>query len=147
MSALVLLSALPMVKRAITTRFWCVVTPHRVRHAFARARIVSRQGKLPVILMIRPTKLGERLWVWLRAGTSPGNVERASDLIAAACWARSVRIQRDRYRASLIVIDVLRRGDAKTPRDASRPEADTTPEWVIGTVHHLDAKYRSDLSP
>ncbi|MGW5264434.1 hypothetical protein ACWEQG_25955 [Microbispora sp. NPDC004025] len=112
----------PQARREVAGRFWCVVTPHRVRTACAEALIVSRRGKLPVILRTRPEPFGERLWVWCRAGTSPGDLERARDVIAAACWlAREVRITRDPHRTSLVIVDVLRHSG----RPASREPAET----------------------
>ncbi len=100
----------PQARREVAARFWCVVTPHRVRKACAEALIVNRRGKLPMILRTRPEPFGERLWVWCRAGTSPSDLERARDMIAAACWlAHGVRITRDPHRTSLVLVDVLRR--------------------------------------
>ncbi|MFI7030712.1 hypothetical protein ACIBK1_18570 [Microbispora rosea] len=106
----------PQARREVAGRFWCVVTPHRVRKACAEALIVSRRGKLPVILRTRPEPFGERLWVWCRAGTSPGDLERARDMIAAACWlAHEVRIARDPHRTSVVIVDVLRRAGRPVP--------------------------------
>ncbi|MEV4295604.1 hypothetical protein [Microbispora rosea] len=106
----------PQARREVAGRFWCVVTPHRVRKACAEALIVSRRGKLPVILRTRPEPFGERLWVWCRAGTSPGDLEQARDMIAAACWlAHEVRIARDPHRTSVVIVDVLRRAGRPVP--------------------------------
>ena len=108
----------PRARREVAGRFWCVVTPHRVRKACAEALVVNRRGKLPVILRTRPEPFGERLWVWCRAGTSPGDLERARDMIAAACWlAREVRITRDPHRTSLVIVDVLRYSGRPVPEE------------------------------
>lgn len=51
----------PQARREVAGRFWCVVTPHRVRKACAEALIVNRRGKLPVILRTKPEPFGERV--------------------------------------------------------------------------------------
>ncbi|GAA4563257.1 hypothetical protein [Planotetraspora kaengkrachanensis] len=103
---------LPQARREVEARFWCVVTPHRVRRACAEALIVTRKGKLPIIVHTKPEPFGERLWIWCRAGTSPGDLERARDLIAASCWlASDVRVMRHPDRASLAIVDVVRRAE------------------------------------
>jgi hypothetical protein len=103
-------AVLPQARREVEARFWCVVTPHRVRKACAEALIVTRKGKLPIIVHTKPEPFGERLWIWCRAGTSPGDLERAHDLIAASCWlAKDIRVLRHPDRASLVILDVIRR--------------------------------------
>ncbi|MBO3744638.1 hypothetical protein J5X84_01065 [Streptosporangiaceae bacterium NEAU-GS5] len=105
----------PEARRRLAARVWCVITTHRVRKAFAEGMVVTRRGKLPVIVCTRPEAFGERLWVWCRAGISPRDVEETRELIAAACWfASEVRVWRHPQRASLVVIDVVR------PRAADR---------------------------
>lgn len=112
----------PQARREVAGRFWCVVTPHRVRRACAEALIVNRRGKLPMILRTRPEPFGERVWVWCRAGTSAGDLERARDTIAAACWlAHGVRITRDPHRASLVIVDVLRYAGRSVPEEEGEP--------------------------
>ncbi|WP_157099642.1 hypothetical protein [Microbispora sp. ATCC PTA-5024] len=108
----------PQARREVEGRFWCVVTPHRVRKACAEAMIVTRRGKLPMILWTRPESFGERLWVWCRAGISPGDLQQAHDVIAAACWlAKGVRVLRHPRRASLVIVDVIRRDEHPAPEE------------------------------
>src|SRR5690348_18067157 len=39
---------------------WCVLTRHRLQRLCYQARLHTREGRLPLILWIRPTKVGER---------------------------------------------------------------------------------------
>ncbi|MEW9532735.1 hypothetical protein [Microbispora sp. NPDC049125] len=112
----------PQARREVESRLWCVVTPHRVRKACAEAMIVTRRGKLPVILRTRPEPFGERLWIWCRAGISPRDLEQAHDVIAAACWlAREVRVTRHPHRASLVVLNVIRRPEGPVLEEEPPP--------------------------
>jgi hypothetical protein len=105
---------------------WRVVTPHRVRTGCEHAWVQSRHGRLPVVLRCRPTGFGERLLVWCRAGIVASDLETASDVIAAACWAKDVRvIPLDRYR-HLLILEVIRRDAAPRIRDSSEHDPAST---------------------
>ena len=76
-AAIGIIFAVPWSRRFITRRFWCVLARHRFHRLCWEARLHTRAGRLPVVLWTRPTKVGERLTVWCRAGIS------ADDFIAA----------------------------------------------------------------
>jgi hypothetical protein len=59
----------PQARRDVEARFWCVVTPHRVRKALAEALTVTRRGKLPIILYTRPEPFGGAAVAARRMGT------------------------------------------------------------------------------
>ena len=40
-------------RRFLVARWWCIVTPHRVRTGCAQAWIHSRYGKIPIVLLTR----------------------------------------------------------------------------------------------
>jgi hypothetical protein len=88
---------------------WVVLTPHRVRTGCAEARVHSRRGRLPMVLITRRRPNGERVWLWCVAGTSDEDLESARDLLANACWAREVRIVRNPRHPHIVGVDVIRR--------------------------------------
>ena len=74
----------------ITRDQWCVITPHRIRTGCTQAWVHTRDGHLPVVLYTVPAAFGERIWLWLRAGITTGDLEAARDVLRAACWASDV---------------------------------------------------------
>jgi hypothetical protein len=87
---------------------WRIITPHRVRAGCAQARIQSRTGRLPTILRTTREPFGERLTIWCPAGTSAGDFRSARTILAAACWAADIRIERNERHAQLLTLDVIR---------------------------------------
>jgi hypothetical protein len=98
----------PPARRWLAARAWCVITPHRVRTACAEARIHSRRGKIPVVLLTTRQPFGERVHLWLRAGTCAEDVETARQVFRAACWATDVRVGGSARHAHLVFVDVVR---------------------------------------
>ncbi len=62
-----LLTLIPPVRRYVKGRFWCLATRHRLQRLCWEARLHTRSGRLPLILRIKPTEVGERAWIWTRA--------------------------------------------------------------------------------
>jgi hypothetical protein len=116
---LALAAALPWTRRFLAARFWCLVTRHRLQRAFWEMRLHTRAGHLPLILWMHGTKVGERVFILARAGTSVSDYEDAADVFAAACGAREARVTASRRWSQLITIDILRR-DILTPRKVIR---------------------------
>ena len=83
------------------------------RHRFHRlcweARLHTRAGRLPIILWTRPTKVGERLFVWCRAGICADDFTANSGELAAACYAREARVTRNTAWSQIVTIDIIRR--------------------------------------
>jgi hypothetical protein len=96
-------------RRFLADRAWCVVTAHRVRTGCSQAWIHSRYGKLPVILWTQSRPSGERVYLWCRAGISAVDFSSASELLAAACMAKDIRVSQHARYAHLIALDVIRR--------------------------------------
>ncbi|TVT19794.1 hypothetical protein FNH06_23140 [Amycolatopsis acidiphila] len=110
---------IPPSRRFAYGRFWCLVDRHRLRTCLrqARARTMNLDGALPFMLWARPTKTGERVWLWSRAGSSSGDIEEALEYIAPACFARDARLHKVRKLSTLFAVDVIRRD----PLDKSTP--------------------------
>jgi hypothetical protein len=101
--------AVPHSRRFITRRFWCVLARHRIQKLCYEARLHTRSGRLPAIIWIRPTKVGERAWLICRAGICAEDFEAHIGELRAACGARDARIRRNRRWSQLVIIDIIRR--------------------------------------
>jgi len=113
----------------------------------AQAWIHSRDGKMPFVLCTMRRPFGERVHLWCRAGTSAEDFVWARHLVAAACWAREVRVLRSERFVHLVALDVIRRADNQfAGQDASLAagaEVARQP-WVGEGV--LETRYRADQS-
>jgi hypothetical protein len=105
----VLAAALPRSRRFLLGRFWCLVTRHRLQTVMWELRLHNRKFRLPLVLWTRPTPVGERVWLLLRAGLSVDDFTTHAPEIAAACAAREVRVTAVRSNSARVVIDVIRR--------------------------------------
>lgn len=105
----VLALSLPWSRRFLSGRFWCLVTRHRLQTVMWELRLHTRTFRLPLVLWIRPTPVGERAWLLLRAGLSADDFTSHAAELATACGAREVRVSPVRWNSALIVIDVIRR--------------------------------------
>ena len=94
--------AVPHSRRFITRRFWCVLARHRLHRLCYEARLHTRSGRLPLILWIRPTQVGERAWVLCRAGICAEDFDAHIGELRAACYARDARVTRNRRWSHLI---------------------------------------------
>jgi hypothetical protein len=101
--------ALPDVRHWLVTRARCVITAHRVRTGCAQAGIVTRSGKLPVILLTSPRPYGQRVYIWSRAGTCLEDFEATRDILRSACWATDVHASSHARYSHIVILDVIRR--------------------------------------
>jgi hypothetical protein len=122
----VVVFALPWIRRFVIARFWCAVSRHRVRACFVQMRVLNWDGRLPLILLVRPTNVGERVWLWMRPGLSVVDLENRTEHIAAACFAREARLQRSRRWAVVVRLDVVRRDPLVSTRPIPSPLVDAT---------------------
>jgi hypothetical protein len=100
---------LPWTRRFVTGRAWCVLSRHRIQRVCFETRMHTRSGRLPLMLRITPTKVGERALIWCRAGICAEDFEAHAAEIAAACYARQARVERNRRWAQLVHVDIVRR--------------------------------------
>lgn len=117
----VIAAAIGPVRRYGIAWVWVQITRHRLRSYLSEAGVVTRSGKLPWLIWVRPTPVGERVTVWLVTGLSFTDLERATEGIAAACWARDARVARTRRLATLVKVDVLRRDPLGASRSITNP--------------------------
>jgi hypothetical protein len=99
------LGVLPWTRR----RFWYVLARHRIHKLCWETRLHTRAGRLPLVLWVRPTKVGERLYLLCRAGICAEDFEAHIGELRAACFAREARVTRNRRWSQLVTIDIIRR--------------------------------------
>jgi hypothetical protein len=105
---------IPHSRRFLLARFWCTFTRHRLQRVFWELRLHTRAGHLPWVLWTRPTLVGVRALIVLRAGMTFEDFEDSAAEIATACGAIDCRVTASARWPSLTVIDVIRR-DALGP--------------------------------
>jgi hypothetical protein len=96
-------------RRWLLAGLGCMVTRARLRAAFGELRLCRRSGRTPFLVAMRPTPVGERVWLVCPVGVSAEDIADESDRLRAACIARDVRVSRDRRWSALVVVDVIRR--------------------------------------
>jgi len=101
--------AVPPTRRLVTRRAWCILSRHRIQKVCFETRMHTRSGRLPLVLRITPTEVGERALIWCRAGICAADFEAHAPEIAAACYARTARIEGHRRWAQLVQLDIVRR--------------------------------------
>jgi hypothetical protein len=118
--------AVPWSRRFITRRFWCVLGRHRLQRLCYEARLHTRAGRIPLVLWTRPTKVGERSWVWCRAGVCAEDFDAHIGELRAACYARDARVLRNRRWSHLVTIDIIRRDTLAAANTITSPLARLT---------------------
>ena len=121
--------AVPHSRRFITRRFWCVLARHRLQRLCYEARLHTRSGRLPLVLWIRPTKVGERAWVLCRAGICAEDFDAHIGELRAACYARDARVTRNRRWSHLVTIDIIRRDTLAASNTITSPLARLTAHY------------------
>jgi hypothetical protein len=100
---------LPWTRRFIIRRTWCVLSRHRIQKVCYETRMHTRSGRLPLVLRIHPTQVGERALIWCRAGICAADFEAHTPEIAAACYARQARVEGNKRWAQVVQLDIVRR--------------------------------------
>jgi hypothetical protein len=134
-----ILALVPYTRRYAMGRFWCLVTRHRLQKLCWEARLHTRSGRLPLILRIRPTEVGERAHVWCRAGICAEDFEAHTEEIRSACYARDARVARNKRHSQLITIDVIRRDTLHAARQVM---PHVIPQTVLQRTGTLAGKAR-----
>jgi hypothetical protein len=121
-----LVFGLPWSRRFTVARFWCVLSRHRFQRLCWEVRLHTRSGRLPVIMWTRPTKVGERLFVWCRAGIAAEDFAKHTGELRAACYAREARVTRNTRWSQLVTIDIIRRDTLAASHRVGTPLARLT---------------------
>ena len=70
---------------------------------------MNHRGYVPWLLWVRPTNVGERVWLLMRPGICVDDLDTRTSQIAAACWARDARVRAWRRLVAVVLVDVVRR--------------------------------------
>lgn len=84
------------------------IVPHRVRVGLVQAGVGDRAGRLPWLVTARARGDSVRVTVWLRAGTTLRDLVLAAPLIATACGALNVEVERYSVRQDRALLIVNR---------------------------------------
>jgi hypothetical protein len=86
--SMIVITVLAPIRRQVTRRAFCTLSRHRIHRVCFETRMHTRSGRLPLVLRIFPTEVGERAIIWCRAGICAEDFELNAAEIAAACYAR-----------------------------------------------------------
>jgi len=101
-------AALPWTRWFLIRRAWCVLSRHRIQKVCFETRMHTRSGRLPLVLRIHPTQVGERAILWCRAGICFEDFEAHTGELAAACYAREARVERSKRWAQIVMVHIVR---------------------------------------
>jgi hypothetical protein len=108
-------------RRWLSAMVGCMLTRARLRAAFTELRLSRRSGRLPFTVALVPTAVGERVWLCCPLGVSAEDIAEETDRLRAACFARDVRVIRDRRFSALVVVEVIRRDPLATTTPITSP--------------------------
>lgn len=128
-TALTAVTALPRTRRFLIRRAWCVLSRHRIHKVCYETRMHTRSGRLPLVLRIYPTQVGERALIWCRAGICKADFEAHAEEIAAACYARQARVNGHKRWAQLVHLDIVRRDTLAPHQVIPSGLPGTPPKW------------------
>ncbi|MFE7203875.1 hypothetical protein ACFU8R_26800 [Pseudonocardia alni] len=104
------LAGLPWTRRFLFHRAQAVLTRHRVRQTLLECRVLnSRSRACPLTVWARPTRVGEAVWVVLRAGISPAAIAEQVEELASACFAREARVVPWPRFTTVVRVEIIRR--------------------------------------
>jgi hypothetical protein len=96
----------PAARRFAAARVRSVIVQHRLRTAFARARVCTLEGRLPAILWATPRDRRIRVVLACPAGVGVDRILAQRELLAAACFATGVDVARHPRFAHLVELTV-----------------------------------------
>src|SRR6516162_510049 len=123
------LAVLPWTRQFIIRRAWCVLSRHRIQKVCFETRMHTRSGRLPLVLRIHPTQVGERALIWCRAGICGADFEAHTPETAAACYARQARVEANKRWAQLVQLDIVRRDTLGAHTVIPSGVVRLTPKW------------------
>ena len=106
-----------------------MLSRHRIQRVCFETRMHTRSGRLPLVLRISPTQVGERALIWCRAGICAADFEAHTGEIAAACYARQARVKGNKRWAQLVTVDVVRHDTLGAHQVIPSGIARLSPKW------------------
>jgi hypothetical protein len=96
----------PAAGRYAKARLRAVLIQHRLRTAFTHARICTLDGRRPAILWTIPRADAVTVWLFCPAGLDPNLLRSHREVLAAACFATGVRVDRHERWAHLVALRI-----------------------------------------
>jgi hypothetical protein len=127
--AATVITVLPWPRQFVIRRAWCVLSRHRIQKVCYETRMHTRSGRLPLVLRIHPTQVGERALIWCRAGICAADFEAHAQEIAAACYARQARVEGNKRWAQLVNVDIVRHDTLGTHQVIPPGITRMSPKW------------------
>ena len=84
-------------------------TRRQLLAGLVQVRATDLNGRAPRVVRVRPTPIGQRLWLRLRPGQSAEAILTRVPELRAAVHSRDVRLARDEARSDRVTVDVVRR--------------------------------------
>jgi hypothetical protein len=107
-AAIAVALAIPYSRHFHARHAWCVISRHRLQRVCYETRMHTRGGRLPLILWIRPTRVGERAYILCRAGVCADDFDAYRAEIGSGCFAREARVIRNPKYSHFVTLDIVR---------------------------------------
>jgi hypothetical protein len=129
----------PPARMRVRARAWRLIVPYLIATGCRRAWPGVHRSRLPYVLSAVQTDRGELVQLWCPSAIGAAHLHDASDFLAAACYAREVRVLRPRGHARLVTLEVIRRQDPSrtvvpVPRFPSPPPGAEPPEDLVAAA-------------
>ena len=108
-------------RRYLRGRLRTIVVQHRLRSAFAHARVCTTGGRRPAILWTRPRGCDVVVSLFCPAGLGFDLIHQRRALLAAACFSTDVYVDRHPRYAHLITLTVCTAPARREPERAGAP--------------------------
>jgi len=122
-------------RRVLSRRVLAVLTRHRLRSVFIQRRIMNYSGNLPLLLWSRPTPVGDRVVLLLRAGINLLDLEANLPYLASGCGARSATARAVTWMTALVIVDIARRDPLATTTPVPSSSATRPPPGPRPPLH------------
>ncbi|KDN22837.1 hypothetical protein [Amycolatopsis rifamycinica] len=108
-------------RRHLRGRLRAIVVQHRLRSAFAGARICTVDGRRPAILWTRPVDGDVVVSLFCPAGIGFEQIHSRRDLLADACFAAEIYVDRHPKYGALVTLTICTSAFRREPSRAASP--------------------------
>ncbi len=108
-------------RRHVRGRLRAIVVQHRLRSAFAGARICTVDGRRPAILWTRPADGDIVVSLFCPAGIGFEQIHSRRDVLANACFAAEVYVDRHPKYGALVTLTICTTAFRREPGRAASP--------------------------
>lgn len=131
----------PPARMRVRARAWCLIVPYLIASGCGRAWPGIHRSRLPYVLSAVRTDRGELVQLWCPSAIGAAQLHDAGDFLAAACYAKEVRVLRPRGHARLVTLEVIRhqypsRTVVPAQRFSTPPPGAEPPEDLLSAASH-----------